>query len=100
MAKLPKMPPEHIVGALKGKLDFYEWKGIAVVRSWPSSPGHDRAPKVQKQWPAFSFAGSYWNNLPAHIKETWNTMAISFTMTGRDLFTKQFISGDAINMEE
>lgn len=95
MAKLTKMPPQHIVDGLKGKLDFYEWMGLTIVRSWPRSPGHDRAPRVREQWPAFAWAGSYWNDLPIDIKEIWNELARPFDMTGRDLFTKQFISGDA-----
>ncbi|GAH92479.1 unnamed protein product, partial [marine sediment metagenome] len=45
-----------IIKGFKGTLDFYVWKGITCVRSWPRSPGRKRAPAVQAQWPAFAWA--------------------------------------------
>lgn len=33
--------------ALKGVLDYYVWRGIPCVRSWPRSPKLPRAPRVK-----------------------------------------------------
>ena len=94
------MPQQSIIDGFKGTLDYYLHDGVACARRWPRSPGHTRAPAVMAQWEAFSFAGSYWNNLSVEVKEAWNAMADGFPLTGRDLFTRSFISGDTLIFEE
>lgn len=100
MAKITKMPGLSIINGFKGTLDFYLWKGIACVRSWPRSPGHDRAPAVQAQWAQFAFAGSYFTSLSPEVQAVWNDMAKGFPLTGRDLFTKAFINQGAVTFTE
>ncbi len=94
MAKLTAMPEQSIIDGFKGTVDYYVWNGIPCARKWPSSPGHRRAPLVEAAWPAFAFAGSYWNNLAPEVKASWNAMADGFPLTGRDMFTKSFLSPD------
>lgn len=36
-----------VIRAYKGVLDFYYWRGIGVVRSWPRKPVLPRSPAVQ-----------------------------------------------------
>lgn len=96
MAKIKKLPGLAIINGFKGKLDFYVWMGIPCVRSWPRSPGHDRTPAVETQWPAFAFAGSYWESLSTEVQQAYVSMASGFPVTGRDIFTKSFISGKSI----
>lgn len=96
MAKLKKLPSMAIIDGFKGKIDFYLWKGIACARKWPRSPGHDRAPAVEAQWPQFAFAGSYFTSLSPEVQAAWRDMARSYPITGRDLFTKAFINQSAI----
>lgn len=96
MAKITKMPSMAIINGFKGVIDFYIHDGQPCVRKWPRSPGHFRAPLVEAQWSTLAFAGSYWNSLSTEVKEAYNTMAHARGITGRDLFTKGFISGTII----
>jgi len=92
MAKLKKLPGINIINGFKGVIDFYVWMGIACVRKWPRSPGHFRAPAVEAQWPAFTWAASNWKNLSLEVKDAYNQMAVSTNLTGKDLFIKGYIS--------
>lgn len=96
MAKILEMPSKTVIDGFRGILDFYVYMGILCVRKWPRSPGHFRAPAVEAQWTTFAFAGSYWESLDATVKDAYNAMAIGKGVTGRDLFTKGFISGNII----
>ena len=96
MAKIGVMPGQAIISGFKGVVDFYTWKGIAVARKWPRSPGSNRAIAVQAQWPAFTWAAKNWVNLPLEIQEAYNRMAAGTNLTGRDTFLKSYISGESI----
>lgn len=100
MAKLTALPGLDIINGMKGKVDYYLWMGIPCARLWPRSPGHNRAPAVEAQWPAFAWVNSYWKHLPSVIRDAYTELAVSTNMTGRDLFTKSFINGDTLFLEE
>jgi len=89
-----------IINGFKGVLDFYVYKGVPCVRSWPRSPGHDRAPAVQAQWPAFTWAAKSWKHLNIEIKEAYNQMAVSTYKTGKDLYMQSFISGSKLYLQD
>lgn len=93
MAIVKEMPSEAIIGGLKGKLDFYYWKGIAVCRSWPKSPGSSRSPAVMAQWPAFAYISQAWATLDPTLRRYFEVMATGTILTGRDLFARSFLSG-------
>ena len=93
MAKLDLMPQQAIIDGLKGSLDFYVHKGIPCVRVWPRSPGHRRAPAVEAQWPAFSYATKEWKNLSPTLKDAYTKMSGKSGLTGRDLFMRAYIMG-------
>lgn len=98
MAKIKALPGKDVIGGFRGLLDFYVHCGQPCVRSWPRSPGRKRAPLVEAQWSTFAFAGSFWDSLSLEIKEAYNTMADGHPITGRDLFTQSFISGNIIQI--
>lgn len=100
MAIITKLPAQNIISGFKGTLDFYVHCGIPCVRKWPRSPGHDRAPEVRKHWPAFTWAAKYWAYLSPEIKLAYNQLAVSTNMTGRDLFTKSYINGTTLYLED
>lgn len=99
MAKITKMPSLAIIKGFKGKVDFYVYCGQPCARSWPRSPGHDRAPGVEAQWPAFAWAASNWNSLSPEVQEAYRSMASGTNMTGRDLFIKGFITPTFLELE-
>ncbi len=93
MAKIGKLPGNRVISGFKGTLDYYIWMGIACVRKWPRSPGHKRTPAVQAQWPAFTTASRLWNRLSPEVQDTYKRMAIPMGKSGRDLFTRGYLSG-------
>ncbi|KKL48984.1 hypothetical protein LCGC14_2320040 [marine sediment metagenome] len=44
MAKLLQLPEAAIIDGFRGVLDFYVWKGIACVRSWPQNKASGYTP--------------------------------------------------------
>ena len=100
MAKITKMPSMAIVNGFKGTIDFYVNMGLPCVRSWPRSPGHARAPAVEAKWPAFTWASSNWGSLSPEVQEAYNRQAQGTNLTGRDIFTKSFITTTHISLEE
>jgi len=99
MAKITKMPSMAIVNGFKGTIDFYVHDGQPCVRSWPRSPGHDRAPAVMEKWAAFAWAATNWNSLSPAVQAAYKTMASGTNMTGRDLFVKGFITPLYLKLE-
>jgi len=93
MGKLAAMPSEAIISGFKGVVDFYDWCGIPCFRKWPESPGSERSPAVEAQWPSFSYSAGLWKELSLEIQETYNTMATGTGLTGRDMFTRAYIKG-------
>lgn len=99
MAKLARLPSLAVINGFKGLIDFYVNMGIPCARSWPKSPGHDRAPAVQEQWPAFTWAASNWNSLSPEVQDAYKQLASGTNMTPRDIFTKSFINGETLFLE-
>lgn len=93
MAKLTEMPSQAVISGFKGTVDYYVYMGIPVARAWPRSPGHDRAPSVQAQWPAFSYAAQEWNYLSPAVQAAYNTLALSSGLNGRDLQMRSYLTG-------
>ncbi|MBA7671809.1 hypothetical protein ES703_79972 [subsurface metagenome] len=97
MAKLTVMPSQDIIDGLKGKIDFYLWMGIPIARMWPRSPGHVRAPAVEAQWEKFTAAAQGWIKLTEEERSHYREMASGSGLTGRDLFTRNYIKGLFLN---
>ena len=103
MAKLKVLPHLDIIDGFKGKVDFYlnhqtcdpdlKGKGIPCARKWPRSPGHLRAPAVMARWSAFAYSSSEWNNLSPEIQSGYNEMASGTGLSGRDMFTRSYLTG-------
>lgn len=97
MAKITKLPGMDIISGFKGTLDFYVHMGQPCVRSWPKSPGHDRAPLVQAQWPAFTIASKAWAYLAPEVQSAYNRMSAGLRLTGRDIFIKSYIKSPLLD---
>lgn len=98
MAKLTALPELSIIAGLKGTIDFYVWMGIPVARAWPKSPGHNRAPAVQAQWPRFTAAARLWPQLSPTVKEAYRQMAAGTAMTAKDIFFKTYLTSEVVHL--
>lgn len=103
MAKLKVLPELAIIDGFKGKVDFYvnyqssdpelRGRGVPCARKWPRSPGHRRAPAVEAQWAAFAYAAAHWSSLSDEIQAAYNEMASGTGLSGRDFFTRSYLTG-------
>lgn len=103
MAKLKVLPSLAIISGFRGKIDFYinhqtcdpelKGAGIPCARKWPRSPGHERAPAVEAQWQPFSDSSKLWSTLSPEIQAAYNEMAEGTGLTGRDMFTRSYLTG-------
>lgn len=96
MAKLGALPAQDIISGAKGIIDFYVHQGTPCCRSWPRSPGKQRAPAVEAQWKVWTDAMRLWNTLDPSVQAAYNTMASGSTMTGRDIMVKMYVDGKSI----
>ena len=92
MAKLEVLPAQAIIDSLKGKIDFYEWRGISCARKWPHIPPYVRSPQELATHEAFAWAAANWNSLSPEVVSAYNETAQGSSLSGRDLFIKAFIS--------
>lgn len=93
MAKITRMPNEAIISGFKCKVDFYYYMGVPCCRAWPRSPGHRRAPAVEAQWAAFSYATREWNNLSPEIRRAYEELATGSGLSGRDMAMRAYLKG-------
>lgn len=87
MPVLGALPEEPVIIALRGKLDFYLWRGIPCCRSWPRAPTEPRSPAVQASGAVFA---AFSRELP-FIGAPWYEAALQWTQgerwTWRDFVT-------------
>ena len=100
MVKLAKLPGLSVINGMKGVIDYYVYMGIPCARSWPRPPSRERAPAVQERWPAFAWAASNWNFLSPMVRQAYQDLARGTAMTPRDVFTKSFINGSTLYLED
>lgn len=96
MAKLLALPSIAIIDGLKGVIDYYVHDGVPCARSWPRSPGRVRAPAVMEQWAAFAYITQAWTFISPELQEFYKQQASGTRLSGRDLFTKSFITSGSI----
>lgn len=93
MAIIKEMVGQKVIDGFKGVIDFYFYMGVPCARAWPKAPGKSRSYEVQAQWPIFTTVAKLWRELSPEVKEAYNEMAAVTNLTGRDMFTRGYISG-------
>lgn len=72
--KLPVMVDTPTVLALRGRVDFYYWKGIPVARSWPKKSSPYRTPGEILSSQKFVVMAKAPGMLPPYFREAWKTL--------------------------
>lgn len=85
MAKLTALPEEAIIAGFRGVLDFYLWKGVPCVRSWPRKPKLPRSPAVQAASQTFGYLSTAFSSTPPVIKAQAEALAVGTAWTWRDV---------------
>jgi hypothetical protein len=75
------------VASLKGTLDYYLWRGIPVVRSWPRKPMMPRAPAVTEAYLTFGAVARAITQVPLELQDEVKAYAKLTNWTWRDWWT-------------
>lgn len=86
MARITVMPSEEVIGALKGVLDFYFWKGIPCVRKWPHTPMSSRTQASLDSAQLFGQIARGWALVGGVVKDQYTELAAGTPRTGRDVY--------------
>lgn len=96
MAKIDTPPALSLIDWFRGSLDFYEWRGIHVVRSWPHWPKRAPSPKEKDCQDRFAYITKAWTDLDPYLKGRYLVTARGTNYTARDTFTRFYLRGMAI----
>lgn len=92
MAKIAAMPSMAVVDSLRGKLDFYKWCGLTIVRKWPKSPGRSRNPNVVAAQGPFIYINKIARFLPDTIHEAYQVLAQDSAFSWKDWLNRLYIN--------
>lgn len=93
MAKIAALPALSVISGFHGVLDFYTWCNLNIVRSWPRSPGHKRAPAVEAQWSPFRYASKAWTSMTPEVQDSFRAISSGTGLSARDMATRAYLSG-------
>ena len=93
MAKISGLPPQGIIDAYRGKLDFYQWCNLNIVRSWPRWNYKVRSPLVQAAQIPFSYINSVASQVDPEVRLLYQDLASSSGLTWKDYLTRFYING-------
>lgn len=86
MAKVSVMPSLEIIGSMRGVLDYYYWKGVACVRTWPKTPMSSRTQASLDSAQLFGEIAQGWALVGGVVKAQYIEMAAGTPRTGRDVY--------------
>lgn len=86
MARIHALPALGVIKGLRGVLDFYYWKGIPCVRSWPRIPFASRTPASLASAKLFGEISAAYALLPGNLRALYAENAEGSPRTGRDVY--------------
>ena len=69
------------IQGFRGVLDFYDWKGLHIVRAWPRASRYPPTPGMVAQRAAYGQASVWIKNIPEEMRELYraNTGAVGMS---------------------
>ena len=90
MAIIKEMIAEKIIDGFKGKLDFYYYMGLPIVRKYPRSQGKSQTPASVAQWPMFTYVQQLWLQVSPYVQEAYTDLAPDSGLHKRDWFMRGY----------
>lgn len=84
MAKINAAWDKDRIYGLKGILDFYQWKGLNVVRSWPQTNYSSLTSATKAQWPVFGYISQAWKKIDVSVADAYTELSIGTQRLPRD----------------
>lgn len=86
MPVIKALPSPKVIKGLRGVLDFYCWKGLNCVRSWPHIAKANRSPASMESAALFGLIVQGYSLLGGALKTLFIEDAADQPRTGRDLY--------------
>lgn len=82
------MPGMDIIRSMKGKLDFYDYKGLAVARAWPRRSSLPQSPASLAAAQAFASFSIRATSQAGVMRQTAALMQLGQPLTWKEWLTK------------
>lgn len=89
MAVLDSMPDPATIGAMRGLVDYYYWKGLAVARKWPKKDQQPQTPGEAYNNARFKVVAVATGAISTETKELWKGTIQGTGTTWVDAFRAQ-----------
>lgn len=86
MPVIKALPSPKVIRGLRGILDFYCWKGLNCVRTWPHIPPAHRTPASLASAATFGAIIKGYAQLGGRPKSLFAADAADQPRTGRDIY--------------
>lgn len=86
------MPQQAIIDGFRGKLDFYEWRGIPCCRRWPQFKATVWPQAVIESQNVFKVAARGWLEVSSEVRAAYASMSTNSGYSPRDLFVAMYIT--------
>jgi len=93
MAKLTALPEKAIIDKLKGKIDFYYWRGIPVARRWPVHKPRWRSPQERATQQDLADVMHLRHQISQTVLAAYRALPCAKYLTWRDWLVKAYIAG-------
>lgn len=93
MAKIAQMPALDVVKSLRGKLDFYRWCGLTIVRTWPRKSTSARSPYATATSEKFSYINLQASTITPELQTAYSTLADASRYTWKDWEVSLYFKG-------
>lgn len=84
MAKISQMPALDVVKTLRGKLDFYKWCDMTIVRAWPKRSDVPRSDYAIATSQKFAYIAAQAKLVDPLIKPFYELLASASKYTWKD----------------
>jgi len=92
-----KQPINRVqVDTLSGVVDFYYWRGLPCARKWPHWPARVPYPAEKIAQDRFAYAMQMWAFLPRYLQDQYRNMAVSASVTARDIFVRAYLNASRL----
>jgi len=93
MAKPDQLPEYNIIDGMKGIVDYYYWKGIAVARRWPRYFARKPTAAEAINQTDFAYINKLYSTLPPIIIEALQEHATGTTQISKDYLVRAYLKG-------
>ena len=90
MARIQRLPAQHVIDGFRGVLDFYESMGLYIVRTWPRGKSLPQTTQEVAAQPIFARCARLKPLYSATIESAARRYSLGGTSTWQDNLTRAY----------